>query len=740
MKPLAELHKEALEQFEEIEEEERAERLIGVEDLLFLASPDGQWTDEAKDNKDGHVRFTIDRISAAKDQIVGDQRETRTSIKINPKKNTTKGKAEILSGLIRGIEQTSRANNAYDNAFDESITCGWGGWRVVTEYEDENPFNDEQTISIAPIESAVSSLYFGPSKEWDKRDAPHAFLITEISQKQFKKDYPDASIIDFSVAPYANSVWFKGEKVRLAEYWWKEPVKRTFAQLSDGRVIDLDKDEDIIDELAEQVITIEDKKTVDSHIIYMAIMNGAEFLTEPQEWAGKFFPLIPVFGKQQTVNGKRFTWGIVRKAKDPQRILNYATSTAVEVAALSPKDPIFYTAANVADFKKDWENYPAMNIPFLGYTPDPKNGGIQPARAGAPAVQTALLEQIRQAREDIHTTTGMEPASLGNVPELKSGKAIIAQQKMGDRGSFIYSDNLQKAKQYTGEILVDLISKIYDTLRIVKIIGPDEKLMDIEINKPATDNINQPIIDKQTGKQIIVNDVTIGEYEVISETGPSYSTKRQETANQLITLAGQSPTIQELALDLIIDNMDLNKGDEIGERVRRKMIKDGVIEPTPEEIKKFKLDQVKPDPMNAELVENLKAQTEQLRYQIAKLIAETENKEADTQAKIIAAQKDSVQAFTLALDALLKKKGAGFSLTGDELDLLKGQEILVQETVGETIALNELAQSKPIGKPQPMKPGMRLPISQQQLPNQPESQVTQQSTSMPNMAPVDNNQ
>ena len=323
----------------------------------------------------------------------------------------------------------------------------------------------------------------------------------------------------------------------------------------------------------------------------------------------------------------------------------------------------------------------------MQYNPDPEAPG-PPSRGGAPQLQTALLQQVQQAATDIFATTGIEPASLGNVSVLKSGKAIQAEQAMGDRGSYIFQDNLEKSQRYTGKILVDLIPRIYDTDRMVKILGPDESLEDARIN--------EPVLDTQTGEVVLVNDLSQGTYGVTSKTGPSFSTKRKETVDQLVNLAGQSPIIQELALDLIIDNMELNKGDELKDRIRKRMVAQGTVEPTEEEQKALG-PPPGPDPMNEALVTNLNAQTEKLQIQNEKIISEIHKNDADTQAKIIAAQKDSVSALTDMMQAILDKQ----VMTETEAELLDGQQALVAETQLDVMENQELAGSQPLGKPAP---------------------------------------
>ncbi len=691
------------------------QRRLAVDDLLFIHAEDGQWSEDIVIKRRNRPRYTIDKISGALDQLIGNQRQIRSNIKVLPGNTGNDKGARIRTGLIRNIEMMSSADNSYDNAYEEQLICGYAGFKVVTEFESERTF--DQIIKIKPIISAASSYYTDPSsEEYDKRDSMFQFLLSAITHDTFKKKYPKASFDDFQHPSFKTTWmrdWFSNDGIRLADYWYRKPIKKEIGLMSDGIIIDLDEEAAVLDELASQGITLLRQRTVESFKVFVQVMNGAEFLTEPQEWPGKYIPLIPVFGKNARVDGKIFVRGKVRKAKDAQRIYNYATSAAIEATALTPKDPYWYTETNVEGHEKKWKAFPAKNTPFMPYKPDPLNQGAPPAKTGAAQLQPALIQQITQASQDIHSTTGLEPASLGNVPELKSGKAIEAQQAMGDRGSYTFEDNLKKSKAFLGEVLLDLMPRVYDTERIVKILGTDDTSQEVEINKPVWDNgLNRPVIDEQTGEQVIVNDLSKGEYVTVISSGPAFATKQQETVQQLISLSATSEIIAPLALDLIIENMDLNNKDEIKKRVRKYMIDEGSIEPTEDEIEELGLNEAPPrDPMNDALVENLNMQTE-------KLISEIQNKDADTQGKIMSANKDSVAALTSLIETVIKRIDANLPMTPEDVATIEGQQALVQETQADVIENQEVAGSMPVGPvpPQQLPPGGPGIQPQQELP------------------------
>lgn len=677
-------HNKVLQEFDDDCNSERVQRQRGVDDRLFVHEEAGQWEDDIIELRGNRPMYTIDRISPAIDQLIGDHRQNKTGLKVEPLTNAEKETAITFTGLIRGVERMSNAQNAYDSAFLETVECGYGGWRVITEFENDTSF--EQRILIKSIDSAVSSLFFdSASTDYDKRDSMRAWVTTSLPIDLFKKQYPKAAEVDFSSkifsSPFYNS-WFVNNSIRIAEYWYKEPIKRKIGLLNDGRVIDLKEEKDALDELLKMGFSIVREREVESFKIFVVKLNGVEFLNDPEPWAGKFFPLVPMFGKQAVIENKRFSRGIVRKAKDAQRILNYTISASVEASAMVPKNPFWFTPQKIKGHENSWRSFPTKNTPFLAYNTDSTDPG-PPRQTGSPPVQQALIEQTNQAERSIQATTGIFSASLGDAPRLESGKAKEAEQRMGDRGSYVFQSNYEKSRIYTGDILVDLISKIWTTEQIKKVVGNNEESEDVEVNKRQVNEINQPILDEQTGKQIIVNDLSQGEFGVTVVTGPAYSTQRQETASQLIELASSSETIQKLALDIVLKNMNLNEGEELTKRVRKQMIMEGLVEPTEEEVKELGLDQPKePDPMDSAVVDNLNMQTE-------RLIAEIKNKDADTQKKIYESQKITVEAIKDLLIGYEKKK----LLSDTDVELLEGQQAIIQESQIDTLQGAELAES-----------------------------------------------
>lgn len=668
----------ALERFQIIENRERQQRKLAIEDMKFVNVEDGQWTEDAIERRANRPRYSINRIAGAVDQLVGDQRQNRTQIKVRPISGGADEKtAKIFNGLIRNIESQSNAENSYDSAYDEEVTGGYGGWRVLTEFNDDDSF--EQDIRILPIMSAATSLWFAAGAEaYDKRDAQHAFLTKDIPTEEFKTSFPNAVVSDFTQEMFSSSLcnsWFRDDVIRIAEYWVKTPVMRTVALLSDGRVISVEDEKKVIDELAAQGIKIVKQRKVKSHKVEMYKLNGLEILEGPNAWAGKYIPLIPAYGKISNIEGRTYIRGLTRFAKDPQRIYNYSTSAAIEAAALTPKDPYWLTPAQALGHENQLKTFNKKNQPFMFYNVDPKSPG-PPARTGAPSVQTALLSQVQQAALDIESTTGLHAPSLGSGPQLLSERSMISQAEKGDRGAFVFQDNLAKSIQFTGDILIDLIPRIYDTPRMVRILGLDGKSEVVGINQEALSEINQPIVDEQTGETVIVNDLSKGKYDVITETGPAFNTLRSEAAQQLIELSAASPVFADLTPDLIAKNLDIVDGEEFVQRLRKFAIQQGIATPTEEEIEEMGLNQPQaPDPAQTALTDNVNMQTEKLK-------ADIENQDAKTQQVLIDTQSQTIDAYEKLIKSFKEQKEVGIPFSRQDHRTRVNQVDIMQDAQG----------------------------------------------------------
>ena len=460
----------------------------------------------------------------------------------------------------------------------ELFTSGIGAWCVKTEYSDDLM---NQVVSIKPIYSACTSVYNDPDA-MEYNDAEYCFVTQRISKSKFEQEYPGKAFNSIDVQNQPNQIINQGERrgqdsIKIADYWVKEYCIKTIVQLSNGQIIELNEETNkIIDELQQNNITIKKTRKAKTHKIVHYKISGSEILDGPNEWSGKYIPIVVVYGYPIVIDGKYYYHGMARFSRDAQQLYNYTVGAIADTSALSPKDPIFITADQVEGYEKDYETFNSRNSPFLFY--NDVEGGKVPFKLGPPSLQQALIYQLQNYSLDIESTIGRYSANLG-MPQgdNKSGVAIFNESKKGEESTFLLTDEMDEALQCTGKILVDLIPKIYDTERQVRILNPDGS------DKIVT--INQLVIDSQTGEHVLINDLSVGSYDVIVSSGPNYDSKRVEALNFLSRLSESSPLFAQVSADLLAKNVDFPFSEELERRVRKVMITQGLITDLTEEEK-----------------------------------------------------------------------------------------------------------------------------------------------------------
>ena len=537
---------------------DQSNRSEALEDLKFAAGD--QWPTEIQNSRNLEARpcLTINKIDPYIRQVTNQQRQARPRIKVHGTNTSSNEKlAEILTGVIRHIEVNSDADQAYDTAFDYSVRMGWGYFRVITDYIRDDSFDQE--IYIRPIDNPFT-VYFDPNSILpDGSDSDRCLITTVIEKKIFQEMYPDAELGSFTYRGTGDdsAEWIMKDDIRIAEYFYTERKAAKLVQLSDGTSVYKDElpDQAI---LAMAGITIVSERESMRKQIKWCKLTAMEVLEE-SDWPGKYIPIIPVYGQQLVIESKRKKYGLVRNAKDPQRMLNFWQTSITESVALAPKAKWLMAEGQDEGHEMEWASANIKSSPVLRYKQKDIEGVPAPAptRLQPEPPPAGILAASASINNDLQAVLGIfDPNQMptGNL----SGKAINGQQQQIDLTNFHYFDNLTRSIRYAGKILLDLIPKIYDHERVMRIIGYD--------NQPELVVLNQRTVD-DAGVTKILNDVTVGEYDVVMETGPGYNSKRQEAVANMMPLLAASPDLMKVAGDLIFRNMDFPGADIIADRL-----------------------------------------------------------------------------------------------------------------------------------------------------------------------------
>ena len=535
----------------------RDDRKRYVEDLRF-ASGD-QWHD--KDRKaredEGRPCLTVDKLSQYIKQVVNDSRQNRPGIKVRPVDSGADPEtAEIYQGIIRHIEDRSNSDTAYDTALECAVKGGFGFFRVLREYVGDKSFN--QDLCIKRIRNPLTVLFDPDCQEPDGSDAERVYIFEDMPEDDYEATYPKAEKVDWDADNIKAPDWFGGKKVRVVECYWIETKAKTIYLLADGSVVDDDDLKKATEAGLEIPPTIE-TRTIDAPVLKWAKFNGKEYLEGPQDEPGKWIPIIPVWGNETDIEGEVIHTGMTHPAKDAQRLYNYSRTASAERLS----KPGTYVAADgqVADYENDW-NGTNRNVAVKRYSPIDVGGtALPPPRFDATDIPSALVQDMQISEHDIQGALGMYNASLGEKSNEKSGKAIIARQREGDVANFHYHDNLARAMRHAGRILVNLIPKVYDTARVVRVLGIDGTAEMAEINPEL------PQASVKQGSKAVYN-LNVGEYDVSVSVGPSYTTQRQEASEMMGQMFQGNPALLQVMGDLFFRNQDWPGADEIADRMK----------------------------------------------------------------------------------------------------------------------------------------------------------------------------
>jgi hypothetical protein len=555
-----------------------------LDDLRFMAgSPDNQWQWPADVlSTRGSVQgqainarpcLTINKLPQHVRQVTNEQRQNRPNGKVIPADdNADVQVAEIFNGVVRHIEYMSDADVAYDTACDNQVTYGEGYIRLLTEYCNDDTF--DQDIKIGRVRNAFS-VYMDPTiQDPCGSDAEWCFITEDILKSEYERLFPDASPISTlysqGVGDQGISSWLQEDTIRIAEYFYNVYEPETLHLYPNNQTAKANSPED--KQLKEMYGKPLRTRKVDRKKVMWMKTNGFDILDE-REWSGKYIPVVRVIGNEWEVDGQIYISGLVRNAKDAQRMYNYWTSQEAEMLALAPKAPFIGYGGQFEGYEQQWKTANTTNWPYLEVNPDVTDGagGVLPLpqRAQPPLPQTGLIQAKMGAGEDIKATTGQYDASLGQQGNERSAKAIIAREKQGDVGTYHYVDNLARAIRYITRQIVDLIPKIYDTQRIARIIGADGEVSMVKMD-PSQEEPVREVRDAETGAIIEkIYNPGVGTYDVMVTTGPGYMTKRQEALDAMSQILQSNPQLWSVAGDLFIKNMDWPGAQEMANRFKK---------------------------------------------------------------------------------------------------------------------------------------------------------------------------
>lgn len=658
------------------------------EDMKFSnpAEPE-QWDDAALKARQGRPCLTFDRTNQFIQQVVNDGRQNKPSINVLPADSTADVEvANRLDGVIRHIEYVSRAGIAYDTALEHAVRSGLGWIRVIPQVM--RPETNEQEIRILRVHDPLSILLDPNSTEPDGSDAMHAFVETTLSKRAFSAAYPKAKLQSFD----GEAGWFSTEFVRVCEYL---------------EVIETVENAVIVDIQGQQITVSEAeywdaaKKTGVKMPVYNTFertkrqvkwckVTGAEVLEET-DFPSQYLGVIPVQGHELWIDGKRYLCGMVRRMMDSQRFHNYAISAAAEQVALQPKAPFMAAAESIDGYEENWRNANSGNPAYLPFNARDDNGEPLPVpqRAAPPIIGSAWGDLLTYSSGAMESSVGMFKANLGQQGNETSGRAIRARQQEGDTATFHFIDNLSRSIEQLGRVVVDMIPRIYDTKRVARILGEDGEQDFVQIDP----GMPQPAM--KQGKKVVAINPGVGSYDVRVKAGPSYTTQRQETAEQLSQMLQAAPNLLPMLGDVWVKMQDWPESEKVARRLKAML---------PPEIKAV-------EDEDADIPPEAMQQIQMLQQQIQQLSQALENAAAEAESKKIEREKAEADMLIRGYEAVTNRLKAVPPITPEQVQMIAMQTVQqalsvqpVEEQVEEPPPMPQMAE-----QPQPADAGFFAP-------------------------------
>lgn len=630
---------------------ESGNRQEAVADLQFLIGK--QWPDELQRKRqlEGRPCLTFNKLPTFLHQVTNDQRQNKPSIKVHPVgSGADVKKAEILQGMIRHIEYSSNADTAYDTAVNSAAAIGMGYWRLITDYE--SPTSFDQVIKFERIRDALK-VYTDPgSIEADGSDQKRAAIVRDIERSEFKRLHPKAddetSTAIGLLGGAVQAGWMSDKFIREVEYYYFEYETKTLCMLANGTVA-------FKDELPDGIEVMQERATQIPQLMWCKATAGA--IIERTKIMCRWIPVFPVWGNETDIQGKVFRSGIIRHAKDPAQMYNFWMTSATEEVSLRPKVPYIGAEGQFEGHEKQWGQANTQSFAYLEYTPVSLDGTLAPPPQRSPMadVPVGVLQMALHANDDIKAVTGLFDSSLGNRGNATSGIQERSQQRQGDTANFHYTDNLNRSIRHCGRCIVDMIPHYYDAPRVARVMQEDGTVKSTDVNQPKIDPMTQQITE-------VLNDLTVGDYDITISNGPSYSTLRQEAVENMVQLGSSWPKLLEVAGDKLIANMDWPGADEVAERIKKTM---------PAELTREDGDDEEgPPPLPPEIEQHIQ-QAEQM---IQQLQAELQDAQGGIdKAKIDAASREEIARINAASAANVAEINAGSLMDKEELISLRAQ-------------------------------------------------------------------
>ena len=538
-----------------------------------------QWPNRIRQNRDIDARpcLTMNVTRQHNLQIVNEAKQNKSSVAFRATGGpATKDAADLYEAMFRRIEYLSDAQAAYETACEYQVAGGWGWIRVVTEYENSNSFN--QDFRIKRVWDPLSIYMDMDCQEKNCSDARYGFGFDLVPDEMLEEAYPGLKEIGV-LTPLGSSTtedsWNIKDHTRVCEYFRKVPQRDklvSFINPMTGQRAELKKSKmpkEIYDAVIDLPLT-KSRDTQDWKVEWYLIVG--QRVVDQTIWPGRYIPLIRVLGEETIIEGVMDRKGHTRGMKDAQRMYNYNASAQVEFGALQSKTPWIVAAKAIEEYESMWNSANTINHSVLVWNHVQDDGSevpVPPPQRIEPPVAAPVFESgMTNAFNQMMMTSGQWQNQMGMGGNERTGEAISRRQEQGYTAVFHFQNNYAEALKYIGKQFLDIVPIIYDTKRLMKLQMADGEDFDLEID-PTAKQAFQVQLDKDNKIVRRVLNPRLGEYDVQSDVGPAYGTRREETVKAMTLLLTQAPTLVPLIGDLLLSAMNFKEAQEAAQRMKR---------------------------------------------------------------------------------------------------------------------------------------------------------------------------
>lgn len=663
-------------------------------DMLVFARI-SQWDDDIGADVMTEFRGTFDYIKPKRNRILKDLWSNPVDIVFKPKDGADPDAADTLTGMFRADMQ--RAEEARETAIQDQVDCGFGAFRFTTEYESNfDDLNNYQRINMEPISEANNVVYFDSNaKKKDKSDARWCAIVTTYTDKGWQR-FCEENDIDYEAneqpapfkQPHRSDSYFwrsKQDEIKVAEFYHKERKRERVLMYEDplGQVKAVYQREvkDVIDEMEAAGFVKIGEKMKERWVVKKYIVTGSDVL-KTQRIPGEHLPVVPVYGDWSRVEGREIWRGVYHDAQDAQRLINWGWSYYGDIVAKGPREKPLVDPGQIQGYEYMWhaagsdDNYPFRFV----NSKDPDGNPYGPIdylrNPEPPQAVIGMLQGMRQSVDDV--TGGQASTEQMMNSQVTEGQLDRAMKGLEDE-AYLYQNSFALAMKQAGRVYASMASELYDVPREVTVQGPD--------GSESTVTLMEAVFDEESGEEVVLNDITTGQFDVYADVGPSFNSQREEAKAKLEELykAMAGTPMGEIVLMTYFTMLEGPNLEHLREHAKKQLILQGIMEPESEEEQMMVMQaQQQGQQPDAEMIyamaEQQKAQNEaqknqtdamlkQAQLQIDAYEAETGRSEAMAKIREALAKAQKTQAETGKTVAETYK--TGYEIRGSELDRIQ---------------------------------------------------------------------